>query len=74
MDLKGKVAIVTGAGRGIGHAVTLALATEKCRILAVARSKNEIEQVVGNVKNSGGEALAISMDLTGPEAPELLVK
>lgn len=43
LELNGKVAIVTGASRGLGHAAALALAVEGARVLAVARSKPELD-------------------------------
>jgi NAD(P)-dependent dehydrogenase (short-subunit alcohol dehydrogenase family) len=63
MKLQEKVAVVTGAGRGIGRAVALALAREGCRVTLAARTRAEIEAVAGEVARLGGQALPIAMDV-----------
>ena len=45
MDLKGKIAIVTGAGKGIGRKTVLSLAREGCRVVLVSRTEDELEKV-----------------------------
>ena len=59
--LEGKVAIVTGAGSGIGHACALALAREKCKIALVGRRKERLEKVAGEI---GPAAFAIAADVS----------
>ena len=56
MNLHDKVALVTGASRGIGHAITLALAKEGCNVMLAARSKADLEKVAQEIRNSGGSA------------------
>ena len=68
--LSGKTAIVTGASRGIGKAIALALGEEKMRLALLARSTDQLAQVVEDVHASGGEALAVPCDLTDPAAVE----
>jgi NAD(P)-dependent dehydrogenase (short-subunit alcohol dehydrogenase family) len=64
MTLDGKVAIVTGAGRGIGRATALALAREGCSVVLAARTQPEIEAVAGEVVRLGRQALPLGVDVT----------
>ena len=65
MSLAGKVAVVTGAGRGIGRVMALALAKEGASIVAVARSPKGIEETVRLALESGApKALALPADVT----------
>jgi NAD(P)-dependent dehydrogenase (short-subunit alcohol dehydrogenase family) len=63
-SLEGKVAIVTGAGRGIGKAVSLSLAKAGCRVILAARTREQIEAVQKEILSNGGDALAVPTDLT----------
>jgi len=62
--VEGKVAIVTGAGRGIGKAIALALAEAGADIAVVARTREQIEQTAEEVQKLGRKALAIPTDVT----------
>ncbi len=62
--LEGRVAIVTGAGRGIGRALALALAEAGADVALAARSTGEIEQVAAEVEERGRRALAVPTDVT----------
>ena len=62
--LEGKVALVTGAGRGIGKAVSLLLAQSGCRVVLAARTRDQLEEVKKEIAACGGEALTIPADLT----------
>ena len=64
--LADQVAIVTGAGRGIGRACALALAQAGAAVVLVARSHDEITSVADEIKQQGGRALAISTDVSDP--------
>jgi 3-oxoacyl-[acyl-carrier protein] reductase len=64
LGLKGKVAMVTGASRGIGRAITLGLAAEGCHLSVCARGQEGIEQVAKEIQQLGGEALALAVDVT----------
>jgi len=63
-SLKGKVAIVTGAGRGIGKAIALTLAEAGADIVAAARTEREIEETAAEVRRLGKTCLAIPTDIT----------
>jgi NAD(P)-dependent dehydrogenase (short-subunit alcohol dehydrogenase family) len=73
-NLDGKVALVTGAGRGIGKAVSLSLAEAGCRVVLAARTRQEIEAVREEILSKGGHALAVPTDLTSDEDIERLVE
>jgi 3-oxoacyl-[acyl-carrier protein] reductase len=61
---KDKVAVVTGASRGIGRSIALALAGEGARIVAVDLGLPETEALVAEIKAAGGEALAVQGNVT----------
>jgi 3-oxoacyl-[acyl-carrier protein] reductase len=66
--LSGKTAIITGASRGIGKAIAMALGNEKMRLALLARSTDQLQEVVGHIRASGGEAIAVPCDLMNPDA------
>ena len=70
----GKTAIITGASRGIGKAIAIALGREKMRLALVARSTDQLQKVVDEVHAVGGEAIAVSCDLSNPAAVETSLK
>ena len=63
MELEGKVALVTGGGRGIGRATALALAAAGCDVAVLARTSIEVEQVAAEVRQLGRRGVALSADL-----------
>ena len=62
--LNGKVAIITGAGRGIGKAVAIAYAKQGMSVCCIARTLSDIVSTVNEIRESGGDAIAISCDVT----------
>jgi 3-oxoacyl-[acyl-carrier protein] reductase len=72
-SLDGRVALVTGAGRGIGKAVALALAQSGCRVALAARTISELEEVQREVERRGGVVRALPADLTHDDEIDKLV-
>ena len=70
----GKVAIVTGAGRGIGRAIALILAEAGADITVVARTKEQIEQTAEDIRKLGRKALAIPADVSQEDQVEKVVE
>ena len=71
--LAGKIAIVTGAGRGIGRAIALLLSRSGARVVLASRSEFELSAVSEEITKQNGEALAVSTDLTRDDEMERLV-
>ncbi|HWE64706.1 MAG TPA: SDR family oxidoreductase [Chloroflexota bacterium] len=67
-DLTGKVAVVTGAGRGLGRAVSMALASCGASVALVARSAPQLEEARSAIVAAGGHAAAFPTDVTVPQA------
>jgi len=72
--LSGQVAIVTGAGRGIGHAVASALAREDAAVVLAARNRQQLAATAAAIRDGGGTALAIPTDVTQDAAVEAMVE
>ena len=67
MQLEGKVALITGAGSGIGRAAALLLAQEGAKIGALGRTEGQIQEVVAAIAAAGGEALPLIADIGEPQ-------
>jgi NAD(P)-dependent dehydrogenase (short-subunit alcohol dehydrogenase family) len=74
MNLKEKIVIVTGAGRGLGKVIALTLAKEKVNLALLARTKTELESVASAARALGANALAIPTDLRKPEEITAAIK
>lgn len=67
-ELTGAVAIVTGAGRGFGRSIALRFAAAGAAVTVTSRSSHELDAVVREIESAGGRALAVSADVTQPQA------
>lgn len=72
MELKGKVAIITGSGRGIGRAIALDLGRAGCSVVISSRSQGELQATAGEIDQAGGQALPLALDLSRDEDIDVL--
>jgi 3-oxoacyl-[acyl-carrier protein] reductase len=72
--LEGKVAIITGAGRGLGREIALRFALAGASVVLASRTQRELDATRSEVISAGGEALAVNTDVTKPEAVRHLVQ
>jgi NAD(P)-dependent dehydrogenase (short-subunit alcohol dehydrogenase family) len=72
--LGGKIAVVTGAGRGIGRAIALRLAQDGATLVLAARSEEALAKVASDIESRGGRATCVPGDLRVVEAPASVVK
>ena len=72
--LSDKVAIVTGASRGIGRAIALALASQGAKVVASARNAEALAKLTAEIKSQGGDALAVVGDVAVEDDANNLVK
>jgi 3-oxoacyl-[acyl-carrier protein] reductase len=61
--VQGKVAVITGASRGIGKNIALELATSGAKVVVTARSLSSLEELVKEISDNGGEAIAVQADV-----------
>ncbi len=63
LGLKGKIAMVTGASRGIGRAIALGLVAEGCQVSVCARGQEGVDALAKDIQERGGNALALAVDV-----------
>src|SRR5690349_20572865 len=73
-SMQGKVAIVTGSGRGQGRAIAKGLAEAGAAVVTTSRTGAEAESAAEEIKAAGGRALGVTTDVADPAACETLVK
>jgi NADP-dependent 3-hydroxy acid dehydrogenase YdfG len=74
MKLDGRVAIVTGAGRGIGRAIARAFAADGAAVVLASRTPAELAAAAAEIRDAGGRVLAVPTDVTVEAAVEALVR
>lgn len=72
-ELRGKVGIVTGGGSGIGHGLALALAREGVRVAICGRRADPLQRTVEQIQRDGGEAMAVTADVSLEEDVRRLI-
>ncbi|XZE20567.1 3-oxoacyl-[acyl-carrier-protein] reductase [Pirellulaceae bacterium SH449] len=72
VDLSGQVAMVTGASQGLGQAIAIRLGENGAKVICVARNADKLTETVNQIKAAGGDAVAISCDVTDRAAIEKL--
>ena len=74
MDFTGKVALVTGGGNGIGRAASAAFAQRGAKVVVVDRDSAAAEATAGIIRQNGGEAIAVTADVTRSDDVKAYVK
>jgi NAD(P)-dependent dehydrogenase (short-subunit alcohol dehydrogenase family) len=74
MQLDGKVALITGAGSGIGKAAAVLLAREGAKVAALDLAEDDAQQTVDEIERAGGTARAVAADVSQPEQVERAVR
>lgn len=74
MQLQDRVALVTGAGSGIGKAAAVLLAREGAKVAVLSRTEEELEKTVEEIEANGGEGLVVVADTSKPEQVEEAVR
>lgn len=73
MRLKDEVAIVTGGGRGIGKAISMAFASEEAIVVIAAQTLSRLDEAVEKIKSGGGRVKAIQTDVSDEKQVQRLV-
>ena len=71
--LKGKIALITGAGTGVGRACMKLFSAEGAKVVGVSRTKSNLDETLAQVKAAGGEGRIVPADLSKPDGAEKAV-
>jgi len=71
--LKGKIALITGAGTGVGRACMKLFAAEGAKVVGVSRTKANLDETLAQVKAAGCEGHVVAADLSKPEQAETAI-
>jgi len=66
--MQSRIALITGASRGIGRACSLALSSAGARVVLAARHVDQLDQLAAEIRSSGGDAFTVEMDLSVPDS------
>src|SRR5690349_11706725 len=72
--LHGKVALVTGAGKGIGRAIALGYARQGAAVCCAGRTRADLESLAAEIRGEGGRAIAVAVDVSDEDAVALIVQ
>ncbi|MDX9815962.1 MAG: SDR family NAD(P)-dependent oxidoreductase [Smithellaceae bacterium] len=67
LKIKGKIAVITGEGNGIGRAISLCLAAEGAKVVVADLNKDDAAQVIREIKKTGGSGMAIGFNAINPD-------
>jgi len=73
MKLDGKVAVVTGGGKGIGRAISLVFAREGADVVVTGRTESALKEVASEIEKMGRRSLAVVANLADPKQPDILI-
>ena len=74
MNLAGKVAVITGAGQGIGEGYAMGLAAAGCKVVVGDINQEQGERVAAEIRKAGGEALFVRVDVSSEESAGALAR
>ena len=66
-QLESKIAVITGAGRGIGRGIAIGFAEQGAKVVCAARTQAQLDDTIGTIRDAGGEAIALRCDVTRPD-------